>query len=190
MAEIGLRRKRSAEPEGQVDESPLKRSRPSDAPHFKWLWSPPHPSAFPSSAGLWAQPVPDGMFLTRHDLPCSFSAPPEPTHSRRPRRRGAISVTPSASPSQLDRHLAQQLQQQIAVIRLQSAAQCRTTLDQDCRQEDVRDESDAEVDRIRRELESVQIDAALPSILGISIDFDRKLLRQRLLGTEVRRPCT
>ncbi|GKT56204.1 hypothetical protein ColTof4_09249 [Colletotrichum tofieldiae] len=172
MADISLRRKRPAQDEGQDDESLFKRSRLNDTSHFKWLWSPPHPSAFPSSSGLWSQPVPDGMFLTRHDLPCSFSVSLEPTHSKRPRRRGAISVTPSAAPSDLDRHLAQQLQQQIAVIRLKSAADCRPPLDEDCCQEDGRDDdTDAEVDRIRRELESVQIDAALPSILALSRDL-------------------
>ncbi|KAK1977309.1 hypothetical protein LZ30DRAFT_266599 [Colletotrichum cereale] len=172
MAETGGRRKRQAEDEGGQDvEGPVKRGRLNEAAHFKWLWSPPHPSAFPSSPGLWSQPVPDGMFLTRHDLPCSFSVPPEPAHSRRSRRRGAISVTSPAPPSELDRRLPQQLQQQIAVVRFKSAADRHPPRDK----EDDRDDEDAEVDGLRRELESVQIDAALPSILGISIDFERKL---------------
>ncbi|KAK2043374.1 hypothetical protein LZ31DRAFT_555222 [Colletotrichum somersetense] len=181
MAEISGRRKRQAEDEGQDVESPIKRGRLSDAAHFKWLWSPPHPSTFSSSQGLWSQPVPDGMFLTRHDLPYSFSVAPEPANSRRPRRRGAISATSPAAPSALDRHLAQQLQQQIAVIGFKSAAaECHPKRDE----EGDRDDEDAEIDVLRRELESVQIDAALPTILGISIDLDRKLC----LGTSSRPP--
>ncbi|KAK1965597.1 hypothetical protein LY78DRAFT_703539 [Colletotrichum sublineola] len=182
MAETSGRRKRQAEDEGQDVENPIKRGRPNDAAHFKWLWSPPRPSTCPpSSPGrLWSQPIPDGMFLTCHDLPYSFSVAPEPAHSRWPRRRGAISATSPAAPSEWDRHLAQQLQQQIAVLGLKSAAERPPTTTWD--KEDDRDDEDAEIDGLRRELESVQIDATLPSILGISIDFDRKLC----LGTSSR----
>ncbi|KAK2001351.1 hypothetical protein LX36DRAFT_570452 [Colletotrichum falcatum] len=188
MAEMSGRRKRQAEDEGQDTESvenPIKRGRLSDSAHFKWLWSPPHPSTFPSPPGLWSLPVPDGMFLTRHDLPCSFSVASEPAHSRRPRRRGAISATSPAAPSELDRHLAQQLQQQIAAIGFKSvAAERHPAWDNGDDYRDDDDDDDAEIDGLRRELESVQIDAALPSILGISIDFDRKLF----LGTSSRPP--
>ncbi|KAJ0166513.1 hypothetical protein CTA2_7012, partial [Colletotrichum tanaceti] len=37
------------------------------------------------------------------------------------------------------------------------------------------DSNDAEIDRVRRELEAVQIDSALPSILCISAEFEQKL---------------
>ncbi|EFQ31109.1 uncharacterized protein GLRG_06253 [Colletotrichum graminicola M1.001] len=171
MAEISGRKKRQAEDDGQDVEIPIKRGRLNDAAHFKWLWSPPHPSTSPSPPGLWSQPVPDGMFLTLHDLPCSFSVAPEPAHSKRSRRRGAILAISPAAPSESDRHLAQQLRQQIAVIGFKSAAECHPTSDK----EDDRNDEDAEIGVLRRDLESVQIDAALPSILGISIDFDRKL---------------
>lgn len=129
------------------------------------------------------------MFLTRHDVPRSFSVPPEPFQVRRPRRRGAISVTSSAAPSEMDRHMAQQLQQQVAIIRLKVAAELHTASDQNCCQEEDNgnvESSDAEIDRIRRELEAVQIDSALPSILGISAEFEQKLR----LGSSSRSPDT
>ncbi|KAJ0149708.1 hypothetical protein CTA2_533, partial [Colletotrichum tanaceti] len=156
MSETGLRRKRTAEDEDDQGHEGLfkRRSRFNDASHFKWLWSPPcrpppsSPSASSSSSlasssststttttspsALWSQPVPDGMFLTRHDVvPRSFSLPPEPLQFRRIRRRGAISVTSSAAPSEMDPDMAQQLQQQVAIIRLQvAAAELRAASDQ------------------------------------------------------------
>ncbi|TQN72854.1 hypothetical protein CSHISOI_01799 [Colletotrichum shisoi] len=207
MPETILRRKRTAEDEDDEGHESLikRRSRFHDTSHFKWLWSPPcHPLSSPSSSlpsssssssssssqsALWSQPVPDGMFLTRHDVPRSFSVPPEPFQARRPRRRGAISVTSSAAPSEMDRHMAQQLQQQVAIIRLKVAAELHSASDQGCCQEEDNgnvDRSDAEVDRIRRELEAVQIDSALPSILGVSAEFEQKLR----LGSSSRSPDT
>ncbi|KAK6225280.1 hypothetical protein QIS74_01327 [Colletotrichum tabaci] len=196
MPETGLRRKRTAEDEDDEGHESLfkRRSRFNDTSHFKWLWSPPcqppsSPSSSSSSSVLWSQPVPDGMFLTRHDVPRSFSVPPEPFQVRRPRRRGAISVTSSAAPSEMDRHMAQQLQQQVAIIRLKVAAELHTAPDQGCCQEEDNgnvESSDAEIDRIRHELEAVQIDSALPSILGISAEFEQKLR----LGPSSRSPDT
>ncbi|KAK1658136.1 hypothetical protein BDP55DRAFT_638123 [Colletotrichum godetiae] len=178
MTQTSQRRKRQAEEdEEEYPATPIKRSRGDDGSYFQWLWTPPRPpSRKTSSSGLWSNSVPDGLFLTRHDAPRSFSLPPEPT-SRRPRRRGAISVT-SPSPNEVDRHLARQLQQQIAVIRLKVAESQHQAQDDDCCEDDgdgdnVHNERD--VDHLRRELEAVQIDASLPSILGIAIDFDQKL---------------
>ncbi|KAF4805753.1 hypothetical protein CGCSCA5_v015071 [Colletotrichum siamense] len=165
MTEMKMRRKRVAE-DDEEDEfyhsPPNKRGRAGSAA-FKWLWAPsPHPDE-PRPQGLW--PDTERLFRTQSDhrdfnLPRSFSLPPETSSRRTSRRRGAISVTSSPPPSELDRHLAMQLQQQIAIIRLKAAS---------------RGADDDEVERMRRELEDVQIDAALPSILGISLDFDRKL---------------
>ncbi|KAF9874416.1 hypothetical protein CkaCkLH20_07979 [Colletotrichum karsti] len=158
MTETRLRRKRLAEDDDEDEHhSPNKRNRAGSAA-FKWLWAPSTPPD-PSSHGLWTYSETERLFHNQadRDVPRSFSLPPEPTF-RRSRRRGAISVT-SSSPSELDRHLAMQLQQQIAIIRLKTASM---------------DDED-EVERARRELEDVQIDATLPSILGISLDFDRKL---------------
>ncbi|KAF4482850.1 hypothetical protein CGGC5_v008702 [Colletotrichum fructicola Nara gc5] len=165
MTEMKMRRKRVAE-DDEEDEfyhsPPNKRGRAGSAA-FKWLWAPsPHPDE-PRPQGLW--PDTERLFRTQSNhrdfnLPRSFSLPPETSSRRTSRRRGAISVTSSPPPSELDRHLAMQLQQQIAIIRLKAAS---------------RGADDDEVERMRRELEDVQIDAALPSILGISLDFDRKL---------------
>ncbi|KAF5524822.1 hypothetical protein CGCA056_v002063 [Colletotrichum aenigma] len=185
MTEMKMRRKRVAE-DDEEDEfhhsPPNKRGRAGSAA-FKWLWAPsPHPDE-PRPQGLW--PDTERLFRAQSDhrdfnLPRSFSLPPETSSRRTSRRRGAISVTSSPPPSELDRHLAMQLQQQIAIIRLKAAS---------------RGADDDEVERMRRELEDVQIDAALPSILGISLDFDRKLdlgpvVRRKVQNKEnpVRRP--
>ncbi|WYZ37242.1 hypothetical protein EsH8_II_000748 [Colletotrichum jinshuiense] len=179
MAETSMRKKRLAEDDDdEGDEHLFKRSRGGGvgsgvATPFKWLWSPslthsPHNRPPP---GLWSHAVPDGLFLGQDNVPRSISLPPETPYARRPRRRGAISLT-SASPNELDRQLALQLQQQIAIIRIK-AAETHRVEEEGC--EDDADDADKEVDRIRRELEGVQIDATLPSILGICIDLDRKL---------------
>ncbi|KAG7038194.1 hypothetical protein JMJ77_0011401 [Colletotrichum scovillei] len=179
MAQTSQRRKRQAEEdEEEYQETPFKRSRVEDVSYFQWLWTPPRPpSRKTSSSGLWSHSVPDGLFLTRHDAPRSFSLPPEST-SRRPRRRGAISVT-SSSPSEMDRHLARQLQHQIAILRRKAAEGQHQAQDEDCCEDDGDDDdnvhNERDVDRLQRELEAVQIDAPLPSILGIAIDFDQKL---------------
>ncbi|KAK1704046.1 hypothetical protein BDP67DRAFT_534256 [Colletotrichum lupini] len=179
MAQTSQRRKRQAEEvEEEYQEPPFKRSRAEDIAYFQWLWTPPRPSSRKtSSSGLWSHSVPDGLFLTRHDAPRSFSLPPEST-SRRPRRRGAISVT-SSSPGEMDRYLARQLQQQIAVLRRKAAEGQHQVQDEDRCEDDGDDDNNAhnerDVDRLQRELEAVQIDASLPSILGIAIDFDHKL---------------
>ncbi|KAK1722891.1 uncharacterized protein BDZ83DRAFT_412007 [Colletotrichum acutatum] len=179
MAQTSQRRKRQAEEdEEEHQETPFKRSRAEDISYFQWLWTPPRsPSRKTSSSGLWSHSVPDGLFLTRHDAPRSFSLPPEST-SRRPRRRGAISVT-SSSPSEMDRHLARQLQQQIAVLRIKAAESQQQAQDEDCCEDDGDGEdnmhNERDVDHLRPELEAVQIDASLSSILGIAIDFDQKL---------------
>ncbi|KAF6834691.1 hypothetical protein CPLU01_04785 [Colletotrichum plurivorum] len=173
MAETSLRRKRLAADEGdeqdEHDASPHKRTRAGSGAAFKWLWSPP-PSASPAPESLWTYS--DRSDRERRlfrgpddgDVPRSFSLPPEPTTYRRYRRRGAISVTASSPPGEVDRHLAAQLEQQIAIIRLKSAAAAAAGTD-----------DEEELERVRRELEGVQIDATLPTILGISLDFGRKL---------------
>ncbi|OHF00055.1 hypothetical protein CORC01_04701 [Colletotrichum orchidophilum] len=175
MAQTSQRRKRQAEEDqDEYLETPSKRSCGEGDSYFKWLWTPSRPpSRKSSSSGLWSHSVPDGLFLTRHDAPRPFSLPPE-TPSRRPRRRGAISVT-SSSPSELDQQLARQLQQQIAVIRLK-AAESQHLAEGYCEEYDGDDvHNDRDVDRIRHDLETVKIDASLPSVLGIAIDFDQKL---------------
>ncbi|KAF6842402.1 hypothetical protein CMUS01_03107 [Colletotrichum musicola] len=174
MTETSLRRKRLAADEGdeqdEHDASPHKRTRAGSGAAFKWLWSPPL-SASPAPESLWTYS--DRSDRERRlfrgpddgDVPRSFSLPPEPTTYRRYRRRGAISVTASSPPGEVDRHLAAQLEQQIAIIRLKSAAAAAAAGTDD----------EEELERVRRELEGVQIDATLPSILGISLDFGRKL---------------
>lgn len=165
-----MRRKRLAADEGdeqdEHDASPHKRTRAGSGA-FKWLWSPPAASPAPESLWTYSDRTDRERKLSRGpddgDVPRSFSLPPEPTY-RRYRRRGAISVTASSPPGEVDRHLAAQLEQQIAIIRLKSAVAAAGT-----------DGDEEEVERVRRELEGVQIDATLPSILGISLDFGRKL---------------
>lgn len=167
MAETRLRRKRRSEDEDEDEhQSPNKRNRPGSAA-FGWLWA-PSTTPDPSTPGLWTYPDAERLFRSQADrvdgvVPRSFSLPPPEPTLRRTRRRGAISVT-SSSPSELDRHLAVQLQQQIASISLKTAPK-----------DDEDEEGDDDFERMRRGLEDVQIDAALPSILGISLDFDRRL---------------
>ncbi|KAL0783724.1 hypothetical protein CaCOL14_001630 [Colletotrichum acutatum] len=79
----------------------------------------------------------------------------------------------------MDRHLARQLQQQIAVLRIKAAESQQQAQDEDCCEDDGDGEdnmhNERDVDHLRPELEAVQIDASLSSILGIAIDFDQKL---------------
>ncbi|TDZ47630.1 hypothetical protein CTRI78_v008515 [Colletotrichum trifolii] len=167
MPEAILRRKRLAadDEEVQVLKSPSKKTRAASSA-FRFLWS-PTPKQPQAAKGLWTY-TDSGKIRSKSEgnVPCSFSVPP-PDSPRRTRRRGAISVT-SAAPSELDRHLALQLQRQIAILRLKAGGDegGRGGCDHD---------DDGEMERMRRGLEDVQIDAVLPSILGISLDFDRKL---------------
>ncbi|TDZ22425.1 hypothetical protein Cob_v004718 [Colletotrichum orbiculare MAFF 240422] len=166
MPEATLRRKRLAadDEEVQVLKSPSKKTRAASSA-FRFLWS-PTPKQPQAAKGLWTY-TDSGKIRSKSEgnVPRSLSVPP-PDSPRRTRRRGAISVT-SAAPSELDRHLALQLQRQIAVLRLKAGGDegGRGGCDHD----------DDEMEGMRRGLEDVQIDAVLPSILGISLDFDRKL---------------
>ncbi|KAL0940255.1 uncharacterized protein CTRU02_203018 [Colletotrichum truncatum] len=168
MTEITHRRKRLAEDDEEDEHHSSKRNR-AGSNAFKWLWS-PSPPPETSTQGLWTFSDAENIFRSvprDGDTPRSFSQPPEPAF-RRTRRRGAISVT-SSSPSELDRHLTMQLQQQIAIIRLKTAASTSNLHAQG------NDDKGDELERVRRELEDVQIDSTLPSLLGLSLDFDRKL---------------